>query len=494
MRTESGPAAPPPESSFGRCLLRYRTETGLSQAELARASGMSVRALRELEHGRASAAQERSVELLADAFGLLGDERESFVLLAKEGRRRTARMENRTMLYALPVVPQLLGRERELGLLSAEAQVGGVVVVAGPPGVGETSLAVTAADRLAGRFPDGCLALDLRGVDDRPVPAGVALKRMLTALGVASGRIPAGDEDRSLLFRALVRDRRVLVVLDNAANEAQVRPLLAVGGRTLTIVTCRRTLTGREGAKWLLLDVLPDTGAVDLLASILGEDAVGQEPEAAHDLVSLCGNLPLAVRIVGNRLATRRPWSIAHLVRQLRDERRRLDSLTAGDLQLRSVFEVSLRRLSPEVRRVFRRLALIPGTDFDGDLASVVADVPVEQVGTYLDELVEASLLTTTSGTQRLQFHDLLRLVTEEPEDVRDRLLDNLHSHVLTLGAAAGWLLAPEVREAPVGSPFRSQNAAREWLDREASNWAAVQRGAAELSIWTEVVSVTRVS
>ncbi|MFI9005941.1 helix-turn-helix domain-containing protein [Actinosynnema sp. NPDC053489] len=492
----TGLAAPSPSSSFGLCLMRYRTGAGLSQAELARASGMSVRALRELERGRAAAAQERSVELLAEALGLTGDERESFVLLAKEGRRRTTRTGNRTMLYALPVVPRLIGREEELERLAAEAGTGGVVVVAGPPGVGKTSLAVAAAGALAHLFPDGCLALDLRGVDDRPIPATTALERMLTALGVAPMRIPASEEGRASLYRTLLRDRRVLVVLDNAADEAQVRPLLGTGERSLTIVTCRRALAGLESARWLPLEVLPTRGALDLLASIVGEDTVREQATAAHDLVSLCGNLPLAVRIAGNRLATRRSWSIAYLVRQLRDEHRRLDSLSAGDLHLRSAFEVSLRRLSPEAQRVFRRLALIPGAHFDDDLAAVAADVPPERIGAHLDELVEASLLTT-SGPRRLQFHDLLRLfagerlAAEEPEHVRAELRDGLYSHVLAKASAAGDLFYPHVREAPADNPFRSQDEAKEWLGEQATNWVAVQREAAELGWHRRVLDCT---
>ncbi|SDJ53713.1 Helix-turn-helix domain-containing protein [Actinokineospora alba] len=480
--------------SFGQALLRYRTTLGLSQAELARLSGLSVRALRELERGRAAAAQERSAALLASALGLEGDERESFVLLAKEGRRRSARSGNRTMLYALPTVPGLVGREPELERLSREAKTGGVVVVAGPPGVGKTVLAVAAADRLAAQFPDGCLALDLRGVDDRPMKPGVALERMLTALGVPPSRIPAGDGERGSLYRTLLRDRRVLVVLDNAADEAQVRPLLASGERGLTIVTCRRVLAGLEAARWLMLHVLPAESAIDLLTSIVGEDLVRNEPEAANEVVALCGSLPLAVRIVGNRLAARRGWSLAHLVRQLRDERMRLDSLSAGDLQLRSAFEVSLRRLSPMAQVVFRRLALIPGAHFDHDMAAVSVGVAVDKIDLYLDELVEASLLNVTSASRHLQFHDLLRLFAreclakDEPEQTRNRLRDALYTHVLWKASAAGRLVYPDVSSVHPDGPFLSQAEAKEWLDSEATNWLAAQREVAALGRYREAL------
>ncbi|MGI5499178.1 NB-ARC domain-containing protein [Lentzea sp. CA-135723] len=473
-------ADPPPLPSFGQSLLRYRTAAKLSQAELARVSGMSVRALRDLERGRASAPQERSAELLAAGLGLAGDERESFLLLAKEGRRRST---SRTVLYALPAVPRLVGREDELARLEQEAETGGVVVVVGPPGVGKTSLAAESSTRLAARFPDGCLALDLRGVDQQPVAATVALERMLTALGVSGGRLPSSLAERASLFRTLLRDRRMLVVLDNAADENQVRPLLAKAEHGLTIVTCRGALAGLDHARRLTLDVLPRARAVELLESIAGAGVVRADEAAAAEIVSLCGNLPLAVRIIGNRLATRRS-SLTYLVRQLRDERVRLNSLSAGDLHLRSAFEVSLRKLTPLAQQVFRRLALIPGADFDDTLASVAADVPAMEIGPPLHELVQASLLTVTSGPRRLQFHDLIRLFADEclaDDPDRERLRANLHAHLLARATQAAEALDPEVCDAAPGQPFVSSAEATEWLDRETGNWQAAQREAAAL-------------
>ncbi|WP_196778138.1 NB-ARC domain-containing protein [Lentzea aerocolonigenes] len=487
----------PPGPSFGHTLLRYRTEAGLSQRDLALASGLSVRALRELERGRAAAAQEKSTELLATALGLTGDERESFLLLAREGRRRSSLSGTRTMLYGLPAVPALVGRDDELDQLARAARAGGTAVVIGPPGVGKTSLAVAAADRLKVLFPDGCLAIDLRGVDDHPVTAAPALERMLTALGVPARRIPPGEAERSSLFRTLMRDRRILVLLDNAADDAQVLPLLAGGDHSFTIVTCRRSLGGLEPAQRLVLDVLPEQSAVDLLTTIVGEDVVQADAAAAKEVVELCGNLPLAVRIVGNRLATRRHWSLSYLAGQLRDERRRLDSLAAGDLRLRPAFEVSLRRLSPAAQEVFRRLALVPGAHFSEELAAVVTGVPQDEVEAQLDELVEASLLTVTAARMRLQFHDLVRLfaqerlAAEEPEDVRARLQDDLLTHVLRKTTDASKLFLAKMTGMPQDSPFRSQDEAKEWLEQESTNWLPVVSRATEARRYREVVDCT---
>ncbi|GLY55172.1 SARP family transcriptional regulator [Lentzea sp. NBRC 102530] len=468
---------------------------GLSQTELARASGMSIRALRDLERERASAPQARSTELLATALRLSPDERKSFLSLARRARRRSVpdAASGVTTLHGLPSVPELFGRNAELDQLSREAETGGVVVISGPPGVGKTSLAATAVDRLASRFPDGCLAIDLRGVDDQPLTTGAALERFLTALGVQSNRIPADEYERGAMFRTLIHDRRMLVVLDNAANESQVRPLLGTGAQGLTIITCRRALAGLESARWLPLEVLVAGASVAMISSIVGATAEWNEPEAMTELVELCGNLPLAVRIIGNRLASG-TRSVAAIVQQMRDERSRLDSLTVDDLQLRSAFTISFEKLPAQAQAVFRRLALIPGADFDDEFAALVCGLRVDQVGLVLDDLVEASFLTVTSVSNRLKFHDLIRifarerLAAEEPADIRDQLRNSLYHHVLDRGVAAGKLFFADVRDVPADSPFRSLEEAHSWLVQEATTWFPVLQTAASLGWHREVL------
>lgn len=436
MRVVIEPRDPKVATVFGLCLLRYRTAAGLSQAKLAAASGVSVRALRDLENGRAAAPQERSAELLATALGLDDHERTSFLLLSKCERRRSGRIEHKALLYTLPAVSRLVGRESELRWLASEAEAGGVVVLSGAPGIGKTALAVTAAHQLSQRFPEGCLAIDLRGTEDQPMSPHTALKRLLTWLGVPGDRIPAAEGDRASLYRTLLRDRRVLVVLDDALDDDQVEPLLGDSGHSLVVVTSRRTLP-KVPARRMSLDVLSTPAAVDLVTSIVGEDVVRDDPGGVADLVSLCGRLPLALRIAGNRLAA---WKvpISHLVFQLHDERLRLDTLSAGDLALRSAFEVSFRRLSPPARCVFRRLALLPGEDFGEGLAVAAAGLSRNEVTRALDELVETSLLATASSPTRLRFHDLVRVfarerfLVDEPEQLRD----SVRSHVLAMAEA----------------------------------------------------------
>lgn len=484
-------------SVFGDLVLQHRRAAGFTQEDLAEASGMSVRALRDLERGRAQAAQRRSAEALADALRLDPGERDVFLSAAREGRRRTASIPGPASASCVlpPALPDLVGREDELARLCAETAGSGVVAVVGQPGVGKTSLAVSAAHRLRSRFPDGCFAVDLRGMDDQPLTARAALDRLLRALGVPPSEIPASEAEQSGLYRMVLANRRVLVLLDNAADEAQVRPLLAAAQGCLTIVTCRRALAGLEAARWLWLDPLADPAAVELLATIAGEHRVSAEPDAAEELVALCGHLPLAVRIAGNRLATRPHWSLAYLLEQLRDERTRLSSLSAGDRQVRSAFEMSYRRLSPGARLVFRRLAALPGADFGAELAEVATGLSGPDMRVSLDELADASLLQTTPNEGRFHFHDLIRIFAaerwedEEKPELREQVSAAVLEHLLATSTAAGLAFFPEAQQT---AGFAASDEAADWLAREESNWIAAQREAVRLGWHREVVELAK--
>ncbi|GHF44744.1 tetratricopeptide (TPR) repeat protein/transcriptional regulator with XRE-family HTH domain [Amycolatopsis bartoniae] len=483
-------------STFGKLLLSHRRAAGLSQSQLAETSGVSVRALRDLERGRAQAAQQRSAEVLADALGLTGQQRETFLAVAKEGRRRGGRVPEAAAQCALPPqVRDLAGREAELDRLRAEARGGGIVAVVGHPGVGKTTLAVSAAHRLQEDFPDGCFWIDLRGMDEQPVTPRAALDRLLRALGVTPEQIPVEESEQTALFRMMLEGKRVLVLLDNAVDEAHVRPLLAASPGCLTLITCRQALAGLEAARWLWLDPLESQDAVGLLSVIAGAQRVAAEPAAAAELVELCGFLPLAVRIAGNRLATRPHWSLAYLVGQLRDERTRLSSLSAGDLQLRSAFEMSYRRLSPPARLTFRRLATLPGPDFGPEVAAVATDVSELDVRWYLDELADANLVQATAVAGRFQFHDLIRifagerLEAEEKPAERDRLTRTVLEHLLTTASSAARVFFPDGQGS---AQFPNQDDAAEWLDRESGNWIAAQRVAARLGWHRAVVDLAR--
>ncbi|MFD9698124.1 ATP-binding protein [Lentzea sp. NPDC059081] len=482
-------------SSFGEMLLEHRKRAGLSQQDLARLSGISVRALRDLENGRARAAQRRSAEVLADALELVGVDRSEFLKAAEEGRRRGTQSQG-PCWAVLPLLPvEQFGRDEEVARLRQLLAVSSTVAIVGQPGVGKTVLASLAAQRFREEFPDGCFAIDLRGVDDQPLQVQTVFDRVLRALGVPPAEIPATEAGQAGLYRATLAKRRMLMLLDNAFNEAQIRPLLVAGSGSRVLVTCRRTLAGLEGARWLHLGPLAGFAARELLHAFVGEDRIDAEPAQTDELIALCGNLPLALRIAGDRLATMPEWSVGYLVDQMRDESTRLTSLSAGDLQVRSAFEVSYRRLSPRARVLFRRLAVVPGADFGIDLVKVVAELSEWDAMTVLDELVDASMLLAGQLQSRFRFHDLLRIFAKEQwraeHDLaeRDRVTGETLSYLLGTASAAGRRFYPDP---PPGEVFDSFDEAREWLELESSNWLAATREAARLGSHRDVLALAQ--
>jgi DNA-binding SARP family transcriptional activator len=309
---------------------------------------------------------------------------------------------------ALAALTGLLGREPDG---RAPAMV--VAAIAGMAGVGKTALAVHAAHRLRPRFPDGQLYVHLGGPGKQARQPAEVLASLLQALGEEPAAIPGGVEERAWRYRALLADRRVLVVLDDAAAEAQVRVLLPGGAACAALVTSRVTLAGLEAAHQLALDVLDPDEAVALLAKVAGPGRVAAEPVAAEAIARRCGHLPLAVRVAGAKLAARPHWRLARMAERLGDEARRLDELRAGDLEVRAGFAASLRGQSAAIRRVYRLLGLLPAGDFTACAVAVLLDVPVGDAEELLDRLVEVHLVGVAGqdpgGLTRYRLHELLR-------------------------------------------------------------------------------------
>ena len=339
----------------------------------------------------------------------------------------------------------LLPRER-----SGQGQGTAVVISAidGTAGVGKTALAVHWAHRVADRFPDGQLYINLRGFDPAgPVPPDEAVRGFLDALHVPAQRMPVGLDAQAALYRSLLAGRRMLVVLDNALDADQVRPLLPGSAGCLVIVTSRNQLAGlvaAEGAHPVPLDLLDPADAAHLLARRLGEERVATEPEALAAIVKACAGLPLALVIVAARAATRPSLSLGVLAEELRRARGGLDAFSGADpaTDVRAVFSWSYRALSEPAGRLFRLLGLHPGTDLAMPAAASLAGVPAAQVRPLLVELLRARLLAEhTPG--RYVFHDLLRAYAAElaaktdPEAERHAALQRLFDHYLHTGYAA---------------------------------------------------------
>ncbi|MEU8660313.1 AfsR/SARP family transcriptional regulator [Actinoplanes philippinensis] len=293
-----------------------------------------------------------------------------------------------------------------------------VVTITGMGGVGKSTLAVHAAHRAARDHPDGQLYARLHGTDAHPAEPGDVLARFLRALGMDERAIPLDLTERADAYRSRVAGRRILVLLDDAADEAQIRPLLPGGHSCTTLVTSRSGLDGLEGAERLHLQVFSGEEAAALLGRVATTHRITDDPAESTTILQLVGRLPLAVRIVGARLRSRPAWPMSRLTRALRDERRRLDHLVAGDLAVRTSIAASYRAIGEPARRLARRLSLFALPDLPSWLAAVVTGAPAAEAEDLLEELVDAQLLldagTDTTGAGRYRFHDLVLLYLRE--------------------------------------------------------------------------------
>jgi tetratricopeptide (TPR) repeat protein/transcriptional regulator with XRE-family HTH domain len=475
-------------------LRHHRQAARLTLEQLAEASGVSARTVSDMERGRSKGPQHRTVTALADALGLAEHARKQLIDLARDGRLRDHWTRPAGRCELPRSVADFTGRTAELAwveelVLAADPPgAAGVGLITGPAGLGKTTLAVRAAHALRPGFPDGVYFLDLFGMSQRPLAVEDALLLLLRALGAGDQQIPGDTPGRASLYRALLRGKQVLVVLDNAAAEQQVRPLLPGGGEGRALVTSRRLLAGLEGVRRLGLGPLPLPDAAELLTGIVGERSASDGQAALTQLAQLCGGLPLALRIIGNRLVSRPGWDAATLIARLTDEERRLDQLSAGDLKIANAFKMSYEQLADSARRVFRRLALVPGRDFDPALATVLGGDSAEGTWDALDELVDLGLLQDSSSG-RYRFHDLVRLFArdrlqqEDSPAERDALTQKMTSWLLRMATTAGRWFEPGY-----GRPGRpdadlaglsSLEEADDWLRANAGNWLGALRLAA---------------
>lgn len=357
-----------------------------------------------------------------------------------------------------PDIPDFTGRDDEVAELKAvltAPRPGAVACIAGLGGLGKTTLAVHVAHAIAGRFPDGQLYADLRGASAEPTRPEDVLSRFLFALGITGSGIPDSLDDRVALFRSCVAGRRILVLLDNVAGEEQVRPLLPGGPGAVVLLTGRVRLVGLAGASLLELDVLPSAQAMNLMRAIIGDERVQADPDAAREIIRLCGRVPLAVRISAARLLSRRQWSLSHLAGVLGEERHRLDELVAGDLDVRAGFEMSYRMLPEGARRAFRLAGLLDAPDFASWVVAALLDLPVRQAERDVETLVDAHLLNLTgadeTGRLRYRFHDLIRLYAREQARREDSDAERRAALARAFGA---WLALAEVASERVPGPF----------------------------------------
>jgi tetratricopeptide (TPR) repeat protein/transcriptional regulator with XRE-family HTH domain len=492
-------------NTFGAMLRRRRFAAGLTQEELAERATLSVRTIRDLEHGT-SQPHLRTVVLLADALELAEPDRAELTRVARPapgepdpgpGRAPEPPQAAPRQLPAAPA--DFTGRSAELKALAGtldrgDTMPGTVVITAigGTAGVGKTALAVHWAHQIADRFPDGQLYVNLRGYDPgQPMPPADALAGFLRALGVPGHEIPPEPEERAAKYRSLLAERRLLVVLDNAGSVEQVRPLLPGTATCTVLVTSRDALAGlvaRDGARRVDLDLLSPTDANMLLTTLIGDRAAA-DPDVTDALAAACARLPLALRVAAELAATRPGTPLAELAAELADQQQRLDLLDAGDpySAVRTVFSWSYQHLDPGTARAFRMIGLHPGPDLELYAAAALTDTTMEQARSRLDVLERAHLIQPAQPG-RYSPHDLLRayarelVAAEDGDHERRAALTRLFDHYLhTAVAAVDMLSLLEPHERPglpppatPTPPLPGQAEARAWLDAQRATLIAV--------------------
>jgi tetratricopeptide (TPR) repeat protein/transcriptional regulator with XRE-family HTH domain len=483
---------------FGTLLRALRMSAGLSQEELADRSGLSIRAISNLERGRVRWPYRHTLRSLADALELDDAARDEFIgaaerrLVSGTDRAGTAeRVDGYEYIpRQLPAgTSPFVGRASELATLDrllGDDPPSTVVIsaIGGTAGVGKTALALYWAHSIARRFPDGQLYANLRGHDQTGMPADAAeiIRGFLQVLLPDGARVPAGLDEQAGMYRSLLAGKRMCVVLDNARSSEQVRPLLPGSGGCLVLVTSRSRLPGLaalDGARLLNLDVLSESEARDLFTLRLGAERTAAEPRAVDELSRFCARLPLALCIVAARAAALPAMTLSDLAAELRDIGGPLNALSSGEssADVRNVFSWSYESLSAGGARLFRLLSLHPGPDIGIPAAASLGGCPAGEARRLLRELTDAGLISER-GPARYALHDLLRAYASEQvqltgidADAERRLLD----YYLHTARSADATLYPAQWDVTFGRPlpgtspesFTAGEAARAWFDAE---------------------------
>ena len=482
-------------SSFGQLLRIARHGAGLTQEELSERCGLSVRTISYLETGRTRRPFMKTVRLLAAALNLHGERYEQLCQAAhRAGVDAADTVATAGVPRQLPAcLPCFVGRDAEMAALSAvlgELRHHGsaaVSAIIGTAGVGKTALAVHWAHRMIQHFPDGQLYVNLRGFGPAgtPLTPSDSIRILLDALDEPAERIPVTLDAQIGLYRSLLAGKQMLIVLDNARDEQQVRPLLPGSGHSLAVVTSRRDLIGlatAEGARLHTLDVLPVEQAVELLTRRISsrrqDESQPPQERVVRDIARLCACLPLALSVAAARAAARPDRSLATLACGLRNANERLDVLATSDMttNVRAVLSWSVRQLSTSAAHVFDLLGLHPGPDVSVRAAISLTGAAKADALAALRELTEMHLLTEHAAG-RFWMHDLLHAYAAERAHAlnstrRHAAINRMLSHYTCTAQAASALLNP-FRVAPTAPPLRNGRTTPECLNgyREALDW-----------------------
>ncbi|WST46375.1 tetratricopeptide repeat protein [Streptomyces avidinii] len=386
-------------------------------------------------------------------------------------------------------LPDFTGRAKELAELFDYVQDEGrggdryarIVAIDGMGGMGKTTLAVRAAHRLAGRYPDGQLHIDLHGFTPgrEPVTPAAALDGLLRTLGTPGDRIPEDLEGRTALWRSKLDGQRMLLLFDNAVDAAQIRPLLPASPGCLALITSRGRLMDLDGVEWVSIGMMEPEDSTSLMAETLGTTRVAAEPAASAELAELCGHLPLALRIATARLRNRPRWTVRYLVERLRDEKRRMDELSSGERSVAATLRLSYLAMDEEYRTAFRILSLYPCAGTDVYSAAALLGTAVRDAEDALEFLLDVHLVQQPD-IGLYTFHDLVRSFAQSlrgsaTADDDAEAVERLLGYYMTTSDAACEVLFPGRERRPTGIPpyrgerphFRDAEQAVSWFDRE---------------------------
>jgi tetratricopeptide (TPR) repeat protein/transcriptional regulator with XRE-family HTH domain len=508
-----GTVAEQPVLEFAGLLRQLRTESRLTQEELAYAAGLSLRSVSDLERGVHRTAHKDTAGLLAGALGLAEPVRALFVAAAR-GRGPVAEVLAAAREVAPGTAPaaatrtlprdtvSFTGRGRELARLlealapkAGDGVVLGIHAIDGMAGIGKTTFAVHAAHRLAGSFPDGQFFLPLHAhtPGQQPVGPADALASLLLTAGVAAQQIPPGLEARAAQWRDHVADKKILLLLDDVAGHEQVRPLLPGTAGSLVLITSRRRLAALEDAAQISLDTLRPDDAAALLARLAARPGMGTGDPAVGEITRLCGYLPLAIGMLASQLRNHPARTETGLAAELAAARDRLALMRAENVSVGAAFGLSYTDLTPGPRRLFRRLGLVPGPSIDAYAAAALDGTTLAIARQHLDELYDQHLLAEPA-TGRYQLHDLLReharsLATADDPAESDSVVARLLDYYLHTALAAGQHFTPwtsAYRRPPPGLPpaeapdLSALEQAGAWLEAERANLHAAVDCAAD--------------
>lgn len=388
-----------------------------------------------------------------------------------------------------PDIVRFAGREAELSALLAAVPrhprtgLGAPVLIGifGAGGMGKTALATRLAHAVADRYGDGQLFVELHGATPEPADPSEVQLRLLRTLGLPAEAVPEDATARQALYRSVLANRCMLIYLDDAGSEGQVRPLIPSARGCLVLVTARPTLAGLPLNVWRNLDALDEAQAIALLSASVGDGRVEAEPAAAGAVAALCGHLPLALSIAGARLRARPRWTVGELSRRLADEQRRLDELRLGHLDVRASIGLSYADLDPGSARLFRLLSLLEYADFGRSAAAALlgGNDHLREAETGLERLADAKLVEIV-GAWRYRLHDLVRLFARERLQAEEPVEQQNAARQRALSYYVRRTRQVWARLVDPGSTTSDRAEAEQWFERRRTSIVAAVRHALE--------------